>query len=244
MIEPKFTYSDIKFAESEPIFARARQLFHTGCVQDLEQISDGYRATVQGSSPYRVRLSQKRIDYADCTCYMGQNDELCKHVLAVGLAVLYEFEGVTRDGEPTARFAIDSSDAQDHISAGMRYIRSYDGPSRIWFEYQRKLDIGAGMIIEGAAALETTRDNAKYLWRLIVRLSKRLSTGGVDDSNGTVGEVVSVVMRQIADMAAEDASIREWALKNCHDDTGFGFEVDLQSVLDSVGCNSSTPRSK
>ena len=231
MIEPRFTYSDVKFAEDGAIFARAKQLFREGCVQDVTEIRDGYCAIVRGGHSYRVRLNQKRIDYAGCDCYMGQNDQLCKHVLALALAVLSEFGGVTPDGEPTATFVVDAADARDHIAAGMHYIRAYTGPSRIWFEYQRKLDIAAGMISEGVDALETSKDNAKYLWRLVLRLSRKLSEGGVDDSNGTIGGAIFTIMRRIAAMAAADNSIREWALTNCHEDTGFGFETELQEML-------------
>ncbi len=231
MIEPKFSYSDVKFAEDEGIFTRAKKLFSSGRVRDLAATHDGYQAVVMGTSPYKVRLSSKRIDYADCDCYMGQNDQLCKHVLALSLAVLAECGGVTSDGEPTAQFAVHSADARDHIAAGLRYIRSYDGPSRIWFEHQRKLDIAAGMITEGVQALETNKDNAKYLWRLVLRLSKKLSDGGVDDSNGTIGNAIYAVMQHLAVMAAADPAIYKWAIANCHEDTGFGFERELQEML-------------
>ena len=231
MIEPKFSYSDVKFAEDESIFSRAKNLYRSGRVKDLIVLADGYQAVVMGTSPYRVRLSSKRIDYADCDCYMGQNDQLCKHVLALALAVLAECGGVTFDGEPTARFAVHSVDARDHIAAGLRYIRSYDGPSRIWFEYQRKLDIAAGMITEGVEALETTKDNAKYLWRLVLKLSKKLSDGGVDDSNGTIGGAIFTVMERLVAMAAADPAIYKWAIANCHEDTGFEFERELLEML-------------
>lgn len=230
-MKPHFTYSDVKYASDEAIFERAKNLFSKDKVQSFEILPGGYRAIVQGSQPYSVMVSGKRVGYADCDCYMGQNDELCKHMLAVALRALYEAGSVDKAGNPTASSVILPADARLHISAALKKIRSYDGPSRTWFDYQRKLDTAAGMIEEATPLIETSLANAKYLWKLVLRLSDKLARGGVDDSNGTIGGAVYAVIKRIAEMAKTNETIKRWAVKNCTTDTGFGFEEELQALL-------------
>lgn len=231
IMKPLFTYSDIKYASDEAMFKRAKELFAKQNVQFYETMADGYRAVVQGSQPYRVRLSRKRVDYADCDCYMGQNDTLCKHMLALALKALYESGLIDQSGDPVASSVVLPADAKLHISAAIKKIRSYDGPSRIWFEYQRKLDIAAGMISEALPLLDTSMANTKYLWKIVLRLSDKLARGGVDDSNGTIGGAIYATLERIAQMAKHDQAIKAWAVKNCTTDTGFGFEEELQGML-------------
>lgn len=230
-LQPVFSYSDIKFAESKATFGRAVALFAGGKVTDFCEIGDGYQAIVIGTQPYRVRVNYKRVDYADCDCYLGQNDSLCKHMLALALAALHKYGMIDDKGKPTATTRLKTKDAKLHITAALRKIGSYNGPSRIWFEYQRKLDVAAGMIIEAVPLLETNLDNAKYLWKLVLKLSKKLSCGGVDDSNGTIGDAVMAIIDRIAHMAKNDDAIRHWAVNHCGEDTGFGFEENLQRML-------------
>lgn len=234
IVAPKFTYDNVKFAAHGGIFARAIKLFADGKVRNFHELGGGgYEAIVQGSESYRVRLNSKRVDYADCTCYMGQNDDLCKHMLALALYALHKAGTVDTHGNPIGGTKLEPSDARDHITAALKKIRSYDGPSRIWFEYQRKLDTAAGMIQDAVPLLEPTLDNAKYLWKLVLKLSKKLSEGGVDDSNGTIGNAILFVIQRIADMAHADPDILRWARQHCTDDTGFYFEDELQQILHS-----------
>lgn len=230
---PKFTYDDVKFAADGGIFARAVELFVNGKVRDFRELEGGgYAAIVQGTAPYRVRLNSRRVDYADCTCYMGQNEELCKHMLTLALYVLCQAGYVTSQGKPIGSAKLEPCDARDHIAAALKKIRSYDGPSRIWFEYQRKLDTAAGMIKDAVPLLEPTLDTVKYLWKLVLRLAKKLSEGGIDDSNGTIGRAVDSVIERIADIARADPRVMEWVRQYCTDDTGFYFEEDLRRRLD------------
>ena len=233
MTGPKFTYDDVKFAANGGIFSRAIQLFADNRVQDFREVEGGgYEAIVQGTEPYRVHLNSKRVDYADCTCYMGQNDELCKHVLALALCALHEVGQVDTNGNPIGGAKLAPADARNHIAAALKKIRSYDGPSRIWFEYQRKLDVAAGMIRDAVPLLDPTLDTAKYLWKLVLKLSKKLSERGVDDSNGTVGGAITFIIEHIANMTHADPHTLEWVSQHCTDDTGFYFEEELRRLLD------------
>jgi hypothetical protein len=79
--------------------------------------------------------------------------------------------------------------------------------------------------------LPPTQSTITYLWKLVVRLSKKLAFSGVDDSNGTVGGCVSTINRHIADIARTEPNLLEYARTLCVDDTGFGFEDELQEYL-------------
>lgn len=73
----------------------------------------------------------------------------------------------------------------------------------------------------------------KYLWKLVLKLSKKCSEGGVDDSNGTIGSAVMATIDRMVEVALADTASRTWMQKHCHDDTGFGFEDELQAGLGS-----------
>lgn len=87
------------------------------------------------------------------------------------------------------------------------------------------------MIQDAVPLLDPTLDNTQYLWKLVLKLSKKLSEGGVDDSNGTIGGAILFIIEHIADTAHEDAGIMKWARRHCVEDTGFGFEEELQQRL-------------
>jgi len=227
MTQPTFTLQDIKYSVDPPMFERARKLFATGKIQNIQETPYGYTAIAQGTSPYQVSLSAKHIDHGNCDCYMGQNDELCKHMLALGLAVL-KLSGKAEEGQEESPKDLDA--VKPLVSAGMRKIKPYLGPSRIWDHYQHELDVGSGMIEAAVKNLPASKENSKYLWSLVLRLSKKLSHGGVDDSDGTVGGCISELVAQCGRYAQEKPELRPMILKFSEDDTGFGFEDELKEM--------------
>lgn len=231
MNQPTFTLQDIKYSVDPPLLKRAQKLYETGKVQNIQETLHGYTAIVQGTSPYHVSLSARHIDHGHCDCYMGQNDELCKHMLALGIAVLH-LSGKVEDEPEESPTDLDA--VKQLVAAGMRKIKPYHGPSKIWFSYQRELDVGSGMIEAAVKNLPAAKEHTKYLWALVLKLSKKLSHGGVDDSNGTVGGCVSVLVEQCGRYAQEKPELRPMMLKFAEDDTGFGFEDELRGKLDDI----------
>lgn len=230
MIQPNFTIKDIKYSVDEAMFLRAKKLFESGKVQKVSETPHGYMATVQSTSPYQVSLSRKHIDQGYCDCYMGQNDMLCKHMLALGIAVLH-FSGKTEETE--GGDSPDNLDAAKQLVAkAMRKIKPYNGPSKIWFSYQRELDVGSGCIVEAVTNLPPTIEHAKYLWSLVLKLSKKLSHGGIDDSDGTVGDCISLLVEQCGRYAKKKPEFKAIIQKFTEDDTGFGFEDELLEILE------------
>lgn len=228
MHQPFFTIQDIKYSADEAMFERAQKLFESGKVQNIKETPHGYLATVQGTSPYQVSLSSKHIDRGYCDCYMGQNDELCKHMLALGLAVLHlsgKEEGVKEESP-------DNLDAVKQLVAkAMRKIKPYNGPSKIWFNYQRELNVGAGCLVEAVKNLPSTKEHTKYLWSLVLKLSKKIAYGGVDDSDGRVGGCVYSLVEQCGRYAKEKPELKHTIQRFTKNDTGFGFEDKLRGIL-------------
>lgn len=227
-MKPLFTIQDIKYSIDDATFQRAKKLFDCGKVKKIVETPHGYQATVEGTSLYKVSLSIKHIDKGYCDCYMGQNDMLCKHMLALALAVLNLSggENLEKDNLPKNLDAV-----KQLVPGAMRKIKSYSGPSKIWFSYQRELNVGSGCIVEAVQKLPATKENAEYLWSLVLKLSKKLSHGAVDDSNGTVGNCIVSLVKQCAGYAKEKAELKLIIERFAEDDTGFGFEDILKEEI-------------
>lgn len=123
--------------------------------------------------------------------------------------------------------------AKQLVAQAIRKIKPYHGPSKIWFDYQRRLDVGSGCIMEAVINLPPSKEHAKYLWSLVLKLSKKLSHGGVDDSNGTVGGCIFSLVEQCGRYAKEKPELKSVIQKFAEDDTRFGFEEELLSILES-----------
>ena len=235
MQQPKFTIDDVKYAENPATFRRADDLYRSGKVGKISEHQHGYTAVVQGTHPYSVSLSVKRIDDGDCTCYMGQHGRLCKHMLALALAVLH-VSGKMDKAMPESQAPTDLQTAKEVVTAGMRKLRRYTSPSRTWFSYQRTLATGAGMIAQGISGLPTTKENAAYLWSVIVRIDKKLANG-VDDSDGVVGSCAAKIIEQLAGYAETTPELTPDIKRYCNKKTNFSFEDELRAVLTVINQN-------
>ena len=159
---------------------------------------------------------------------MGQNETLCKHMLTLALAVLDRTGGMKKASPPRTL-----AEAKKLVGLGMKKLRSYNGSSRVWFSYQRALSAGSGMITEAVSALPPEKQNVAYLWELVLRLSRKLTESGIDDSDGVVGNCISTLVEQLGRYAVELPELRPLLLDFCKDDTGFGFENELQTLLNT-----------
>ena len=87
---PDYDLNKIKFATDESTFGKAVSLYENGKVTQVEQGIRSYTAVVLGTKPYRVSVEARRYDYGHCACYLGQNDTLCKHMVALALYVVMD----------------------------------------------------------------------------------------------------------------------------------------------------------
>src|SRR3989338_11165975 len=68
------------------------------------------------------------------------------------------------------------------ITESMKYIKPYSGPSRTWFANQNSLQEGCNKLRAIISDLPVHPQTANLLVKLLNRLEKKLSVGGVDDS--------------------------------------------------------------
>ena len=229
MKAPQFTLDDVKYAENAATYRRAQELYDQHKVVAIGETAQGYRAIVQGTHPYQVHLSSRSIDQGECTCYLGQHGRLCKHMLALALAVL-NASGKVNETPSTQQASTSLEEARPIVNTGMRKLKPYTGPSRIWFSYQRSLATGAGMITAGVSQLPPTKENARYLWKLITRIDQKL-VNGVDDSDGVIGECAMSLVEQLVGYAKKNGELEPLIRRFSNTDTNFDFDQVLRTGL-------------
>jgi len=246
MMIPSYDLNKIKFATDETTFKRAVGLYESGKVTEIEELGGYYSAVVLGTKPYRVSISAQHYKHGDCTCYLGQKGTLCKHMVALAMYTVMDGRELT-DKDKQLNSQVECSGRrealnQDKIAAvkksitdAMRYVKPYTGPSRTWFSNQDSLREGCNRLSAIVSALPVNRQAAEILVKLLLRLDKKLCVGGVDDSNGTVGEFMSEIVRILEEFAQSDPkSIEAFKALIGIGNTCFGWEESLIRILDET----------
>jgi len=242
---PKYDLDKIKFGTDEGTFERAVGLYESGKVTNFDADMGRYSAVVIGTQPYNVYVDDRYFDHGRCNCYVGQKDILCKHMVAVAIyaikngGALMDEEKQTHDevsfsGRKGVLNEEQLSKTKKAITQTLRYIKPYRGPSRTWFAYQNSLDEGCRRLSAIVSPLPVSEQTAKLLVSLIIRLNKKLCTGGVDDSNGTVGGFaygIAKILEQYTQL--EPKCIRTFE-KLIDGDNPFGFEDELIKIYDET----------
>ena len=240
MNPPDFTLDKIKFATDKPTFEKAVALYTSGKVTKVEEGIRAYTAIVLGTKPYTVSVEARRYDYGHCTCYLGANGTLCKHMVALAIYVVQDGKLLTIDDKkqiqnPTCSNRLGNvsdsslSDVKKEITVTLRYIKPYIGPSRTWFAYQNSLSEGCSRLSAIISDLPVGNQTASLLVDMLLRLDKKLSTGGVDDSDGEVGGFIEEVVAVLQEFAKLDPScIKVFDILR-NKETCFGWEKPLVS---------------
>jgi hypothetical protein len=228
----------IKFATDAPTWGRALSLYESGKVTNFKSDEVGYSAIVHGGHQYHVFVSTHHFDEGSCDCYLGQNDALCKHMVAVAL---YAIKGGVplndkekqllsapvcsgKLGELTKKEAKAIAAA---MSGAMRHVKPYNGPSRIWFAYQGSLRQGCNRLSVIISELPVGEQTTELVIKLLLRLDDKLCRGGVDDSDGTVGGFIEETVHVLEQYAKLDpACIKAFRLL-ADRETCFGWEEPL-----------------
>jgi hypothetical protein len=193
-------------------------LYESGKVTQFKEGVGGFSATVLGTQPYHVFVSSYRYNEGSCNCYVGQSDTLCKHMVVVAI---YAVKGgdTLADDEKTViagpRFsgkigglsAEEMVNRKKEITEALKYIKPYNGPSRIWFRYQVSLQEGSNRLTKTVSELPASPQTAGLLVDLLVRLERKLMSG-VDDSDGTIGSCMThivVVLEEFVKLVPECA---------------------------------------
>lgn len=214
---PRYNLEKIKFATETPTFERAVDLYERGKVTQFKAVMDGFSAVVIGGNPYQVFVSAKHYDHGSCDCYLGERDVLCKHMVAVAIYAVSSGKSLTAEDKQQQNQAICSgklgvitktelSKIKKSITAAMRYIKPYNGPSRIWFAYQGSLQEGCNRLSAILSKLPVGKQTAQLIVEMLLKIDNKLCRGGVDDSDGTVGGFIEEAVNMLKEYAKLDSS--------------------------------------
>jgi hypothetical protein len=242
MATPKFDLDKIKFATDAPTFKKAVALYEGGKVTQFTEGIRMYSAVVIGTKPYRVSVEPRRYDSGHCECYLGQNDTLCKHVVAVAIYAVKGGEPLSDDDKRQVSQVTCSgrlgelnkeelSAVKKLITGSMKYIKPYNGPSRIWFSYQSSLSEGCNRLSKIVSGLPVSEQTAKLLVDMLLRLDNKLCRSGLDDSDGTVGGFMAEVVNVLQEYAKFDHSCTKAFNELRYKETCFGWEERLFELI-------------
>ena len=241
-MQPKYDLDKIRFATDGPTFEKAVDLYEREKVTQFEEGIGAYSAVVLGTKPYRVSVEARRYDYGHCECYLGQNDTLCKHMVAVAIRAVTGGKPLTDEdkklvGQPTCSGRMrelskgELAATKNSITSAMKYVKQYNGPSRIWFSYQNSLSEGCNRLSKIVSELPVSEQMAKLLVDMLLRLDKKLSVGGVDDSDGTVGGFMEETVQVLKEYAKLDPTCAPAFNELKNEKTCFGWEEPLLELL-------------
>lgn len=238
----RYDLDKIKFSTDRPTFERAIGLYEHKKVTKFKRETHGCSAVVVGSHPYDVYVSNAQFDRGTCTCYLGQEEVLCKHMVAVAL---YAVKNGTALAEEDTRIVdapkysgqmgelpkVEHAELKKLITASLRYIKPYSGPSRTWFAYQNSLQEGCNRLSKIVSDLPVSRQTAKVLVDLLLRLDDKLCRGGVDDSDGTVGNFIIETAAVLQEFVQLDPVCKEELRTLKGRETCFDWEEPLVKLL-------------
>lgn len=241
-MKPKYDLDKIKFATDGPTFEKAVDLYEKSKVAKFEEGIGAYSAIVLGTKPYRVSVEARRYDYGHCECYLGQNDTLCKHMVALAIYAVKggkpltdedkrQVSQVTCSGRLGELSKGELSAVKKEITGAMKYIKPYNGPSRIWFSYQNSLSEGCNRLSKIVSELPVSEQTAKLLVDTLLRLDDKLCRSGVDDSDGTVGGFIEEIVQMLKEYAKLDPACAKAFNELKGRETCFGWEEPLLELL-------------
>ncbi|MBI5456747.1 hypothetical protein HY969_03310 [Candidatus Kaiserbacteria bacterium] len=214
---PAYDVPKIKFATGNPTWSRAVYLYELGKVTQCKKTDGIFSAVVIGSNSYEVWVSSEKFDVGECNCYVGQKEELCKHMVAVAIHAAAAGQPLSEtdkemQSEPlcSGRIGPLSKDellsTQSAIKVVMKFIKAYRGPSRMWFAYQGGLAEGCNRLSAVFSKLPVCEEAARMVIQTLLKLDKKLCQGGVDDSDGTVGGFIESAVKMLEQFAALEPS--------------------------------------
>jgi hypothetical protein len=239
---PKYDLDKIKFATDSPTFEKALNLYESGKITHFQEGIGAYSAVVQGTKPYRVSVEVRRYDDGHCECYLGQHERLCKHMVAVAIRAVTGGNPLSEEDKRLVNQVLSSgrlgtlskedlATTKQSITATLRYIKPYKGPSRIWFSYQQALQEGCNRLSKIVSELPVSEPSARLLVDLLLRLDHKLSWSGVDDSNGIVGGFIGETVQVLREYTALDPSCAVAFQKLKYRETCFGWEEPLLTLI-------------
>ncbi len=239
-----FTLKDLAMENDESTYQKAFLLYKANSIKGYKEDDYSISAKVQGTKTYETHIKKTDYEKGNCTCYMGQNNYICKHMLALAIYHILKHD----PNQKIEETIINTEEAinvvhqirelseedkllwKDSIKKAFTYIKGYTGTSKTWFAYQNKLDAGARTIRHAASILPLCHQSAILLISLALRLDKKLSTGGIDDSNGTIGISIEYIVETLINFTWEDKTISKEFKKLNDQNTCFDWEEPLLRI--------------
>ena len=239
---PKFDFNKIKFATDSPTFEKAVALYENGKVKNFQEGIGSYSAIIEGGKNYNVSIEARRFGLGYCDCYMGQNDYLCKHMVALSIYAvlggkLIALEDKKLNSEPQCCGKLgelskaELAELKKSISGAVKYIKSYHGPSRTWFTYQASLSEGCNRLSAIVSGLPVSAQTAELIIKMLLRLDKKICAG-VDDSDGAVGGFIQGCVEVLKEFSQHDKKCINVFGLLCKQSTCFGWEDPLARMYD------------
>lgn len=237
-MEPKFDLDKIRYSIDQGTYERAIELYQNQKVVDFVAGYGNFEAIVLSSHKYHIVISADDFAVGECDCYLGQHETLCKHMVAVAIFAILKGKkfpdkytkpvgSAVCSGKVGTLSSQQLSELKQEIRVASRYIKSYNGPSKIWFQYQDSLTEGCRRLSEIVSRQPVSLAVAKIFIDLAIRLDKKLMIGGVDDSDGTVGEFIENLMLVLKDFEKIDPECRNAFCKLEGIETCFGWKAIL-----------------
>lgn len=243
-MSPQYDLEKIKFGIDDRTWSKALGLYESGKIKNFKDREFTWTADVYGTQLYKVVVSKKRYTDGDCTCYLGQNETLCKHMIAAaiygfkkGLTLTKEEKSQHNEIKFSGKIGEITKDQlslfKAEISGAMRYIKAYYGPSGNWFAYQDSLTEGCNRLASVFSILPASPQTTNLIIKMLFRLDKKLTTGGVDDSDGTVGDFIEETVNLLISFAKTDPQcIKEFEILDGKK-TSFGWEEQLLKIAET-----------
>jgi hypothetical protein len=242
-VQPQYDLEKIRFATDASTFGKAVGLYESGNVTHFTEERGAYSAIVLGAKPYRVVVEARRHDYGQCDCYLGQKKMFCKHMVAVAIYAVQKGNPLIQEDKrhvtrPACSRKLGTLDKEEltavkqSVTDALKYIKPYHGPSRLWLSYQQSLSEGCRRLAKVISDLPVGEQTAKLIVDLLLRLDKKVSYGGTDDSDGRVGSFMDEAVRVLEEYATLDPDCITVFRRLEHKETSFGWEEPLMRLVD------------
>ncbi|MCX6810851.1 MAG: hypothetical protein NTY30_03960 [Candidatus Berkelbacteria bacterium] len=244
-MKPQYDLEKIKLGIDEGTWKRAVALYESNAVENFRVQFGDFFAKVIGGEPYNVFVSSKVYDEGNCNCYLGRSEILCKHMVAVAIYAVKGGRKLTKEEKELSHQVVFSglvgeltelelTNVKTNITASLKYIKSYHGPSRSWFQYQNSLTEGCNRLAKIVSGLPICPHTSSILVDLLLRADKKLTASGIDDSDGIVGAFIEAVVLLLMDFSKLDKNCIKTFSKLVGKETCFGWESPLLEIYDSL----------
>lgn len=242
MIKPNYTLEEIKYCIDIPSYEKACNLYENNKVKNFKEEHYGtYTAKVEGTKTYDVSVDCMHYDVGSCNCYIGQQNILCKHMIAVAIYAIFRGKPLTDEDKniitkPICSNIVKASTEEEigsyklAISIALKYIKAYTGNSKKWFIYQDSLTEGVRRLSVILSQFPINSETTKLVINLLLKLDKKLQIGGVDDSDGTIGALIMNTVDLLKEFAKSDKTIIKEFKRFVNIQTCFGWEEELVNM--------------